>query len=309
MDRLDQTILGNSASIDSLRAYIPKVAACEVPVLITGETGTGKENIASSIHQLSRRRSGPFIIVNCAALPASIFESEFFGHERGAFTGATNHHEGWAVAADNGTLFLDEIGEMDMFSQAKLLRFLESGQVGRLGSTRHVSSDVRIVAATNQYLEDLVEEHRFRADLYYRLNVARIEVQPLRDRPEDIPILLDHFISDMSEKTGLRVGDMDEELHSCLAEYEWPGNVRELRNFVEALFIDPPKGRMNVHHLPPSFRRLMTEHQHNVPDEKETLIAALRLTNWNKAEAARMLKMSRMSIYRKIAKYQIVGEI
>ena len=305
MDALSHSILGVSTSIESLRSYIPKVAASEAPVLITGETGTGKESIAANIHHLSRRRSGPFIVVNCAALPATLFESEFFGHERGAFTGAVSGQQGWAVAADNGTLFLDEIGELDVMSQAKLLRFLEGGQVGRLGSTRQVSSDVRVVAATNQYLEDQVEEHKFRADLFYRLNVARIEVQPLRERPEDIPVLFAHFIEEMNDRTGLHVGGLDGELFTCLAGYDWPGNVRELRNLVEAVFIDPPRGRLRIHHLPPAFRKRVTEHYRHAPDEREALIAALKLTDWNKAQAAKILKMSRMSIYRKIAKYHI----
>ena len=306
MEELQHSILGVSPSIVALRAYLPKVAASEASVLITGETGTGKEGVATHIHELSRRRTGPFIAVNCAALPATLFESEFFGHERGAFTGAVSSYKGWAVAADSGTLFLDEIGEMDLFSQAKLLRFLENGQVGRLGSSRTISSDVRVVAATNQYLEELVEEKKFRADLYYRLNVARIDVEPLRERPEDIPLLFSHFIEEMNDRTGGRVGAPDEELTGCLAEYEWPGNVRELRNLVEAVFIDPPRGQMTVHHLPPAFRKRLTEYHHHAPDERDALIAALRLTNWNKAEAARMLNMSRMSIYRKIAKYHIV---
>ena len=308
MENLNHSILGVSTSIQALRAYIPKVAACEAPVLITGETGTGKESIAANIHNMSRRRSGPYVAVNCAALPATLFESEFFGHERGAFTGATRTQQGWAVAAHNGTLFLDEISEMDVMSQAKLLRFLESGQVGRLGSTQEVSSDVRVVAATNQFIEDMVEDHKFRADLYYRLNVARIEVEPLRERPEDIPVFFEHFIKEMNSHTGLQVGEPDEELVDCLAQYDWPGNVRELRNVVEAVFIDPPRGRLRVNHLPPAFRKRLTEHYRHTPDEKEMLIAALKLTNWNKAKAARMLKMSRMSVYRKIAKYHIIGD-
>lgn len=308
MEELNQSILGISTSIEALRSYIPKVAASEAPVLITGETGTGKESIATNIHLLSRRRSGPFVAVNCAALPSSLFESEFFGHERGAYTGAVTAQKGWAVAADCGTLFLDEIGEMDMQSQAKLLRFLENGQINRLGSTRQVSSDVRVVAATNQYLEELVDEHKFRADLFYRLNVARIEIEPLRERPEDIGILFEHFINEMKGRTGLQVAEPDNELIECLADYQWPGNVRELRNLVEAVFIDPPRGRFQVCHLPSSFQRRLSEHHYNAPDERESLIAALKLTNWNKAETARIMKLSRMSVYRKIEKYQLSTE-
>jgi two-component system response regulator HydG len=305
MSELIHGILGVSRSIEAVRDYIPKVAVSGAPVLITGETGTGKERIAESIHGMSRRRTGPFVAINCAALPHALFESEFFGHERGAFTGAVTARPGLAAAAHDGTLFLDEIGELDMMSQAKLLRFLESGQIDRLGSTRRAVSDVRVVAATNRYLEDLIDERTFRADLYYRLNVARIEVAPLRDRPEDIPVLIERFIEEMNDRLGRNVGPPDAELIECLAGHDWPGNVRELRNFVEAVFIDPPEGRLRVTHLPPAFRRLLAEQHRTVPDERDALILALKQTNWNKAEAARILKMSRMSIYRKIAKYDI----
>ena len=253
MDASMPGILGVSTAISTMRNYIPKAAASEAPVLITGETGTGKESIAATIHSMSRRHKGPFITLNCAAVPHALFESEFFGHERGAFTGAVTSQKGWAVAAHTGTLFLDEIGEMELHSQAKLLRFLEGGCVNRLGSAQQLSSDVRIVAATNQYLENLIDERKFRADLYYRLNVARIEVAPLRDRPEDIPVLIEHFIDEMNSRTGHDVGTPESALIDCLAEYDWPGNVRELRNLVEAVFIDPPRGQLRMNHLPPSF--------------------------------------------------------
>jgi len=291
-----------------MRRYIPKAAISEAPVLITGETGTGKERIAESIHTQSRRCHDPFVVVNCAALPTALFESEVFGHERGAFTGAVASSKGLAAAADGGTLFLDEIGEMDLLSQAKLLRFLESGQINRLGSIQQIHADVRVVAATNRYLEDLVCERQFRADLYYRLNVARIDVDPLRDRPADIPVLVETFIDELNERTGHGVGAPDGELIDCLCQYDWPGNVRELRNLVEAVFIDPPQGALRVSHLPPSFKRLLLHTKRHVPDEREALIEALKKTNWNKAEAARNLNMSRMSIYRKMEKYHIVGD-
>ena len=288
-----------------LRSYLPKVARSEAPVLFTGETGTGKERIAEAVHQLSPRRHGPFIPVNCAALPDSLIESELFGHERGAFTGAVAARSGKAAEADGGTLFLDEISEMHPYGQAKLLRFLEDGAVDRVGSARPVPVDVRIVAATNQELEDLVLSRRFRADLYYRLNVARIEIEPLRSRPVDIEALIDRFLYHFNNRDGLSVGPPDTELMACMEAYDWPGNVRELRNMIEAVFIDPPQGRLRLHHLPPAFRRLLAGHRRSQPDDRERLVAALRRTDWNKAEAARILNLSRMTLYRKIAKYHL----
>lgn len=305
MSELAATIVGSSEPMTELKRYIPLVARSEVPVLITGETGTGKERIAEAVHRLSPRQGAPFLPVNCAALPESLIESELFGHERGAFTGAASSYAGKTAEAHGGTLFLDEIGEMNLYGQAKLLRFLESGFIDRIGVSRPIHVDVRVVAATNHDLESLVTEKRFRSDLYYRLNVARIDVEPLRGRLEDIQALVNFFISHFNNVYGLAVGLADEELVDCLKNYHWPGNVRELRNMVEASFIDPPRGRLCLDHLSPPFRRLFESYRRSVPNERDRLVDALRRTQWNKTEAAKILSLSRMTVYRKISKYHL----
>ena len=304
MDAL-AAIQGDSTWADTLRSYLPKVARSQAPVLITGETGTGKERIAQAVHDLSPRRKNRFVAINCAALPEGLIETELFGHERGAFTGAVTRYDGRAAQADGGTLFLDEIGEMSLTGQAKLLRFLEAGKIDRIGATRETTVDVRFVAATNQSLEDLVAEHRFRADLYYRLNVARIEVDPLRTRPDDIHVLAESFIEELNRRDGCAVEGPDRRLARLFESYNWPGNVRELRNMLEAVFIDPPAGQISVTDLPPAFQALVSGHRTALSSERDDLIEALNRTKWNKAEAARLLNMSRMSVYRKIEKYRI----
>lgn len=298
-------ILGTSREMAVLRDYLPKVARCDATVLITGETGTGKERVAQAVHRLSTRNRARFVPVNCAALPEGLIESELFGHERGAFTGAHSALPGKVAEADGGTLFLDEIGEMNPLAQAKLLRVLESREVSRIGSSRPISVNIRVVAATNQDLETLVRERRFRADLYYRLNVARIELAPLRERPDDIATLMAAYIAEHNRRTSNAVGPPDAELMDCLYQHDWPGNVRELRNLVEAVFIDPPRGRLGLDHLPPAFRRLFNGYRKAAPAERDQLVEALARTNWNKAEAAKSLNWSRMTLYRKLAKYQL----
>lgn len=221
-------ILGRSKQIEALRAYLPKVARSPATVLITGETGTGKERVAEAIHRLGHRARGPF--VNCAALPETLVESELFGHRRGAFTGATSASQGRFLEAHGGTLFLDEVGEMPGQVQAKLLRVLEDRHVQPVGGGRPVPVDLRVVAATNQPLETLVHDRMFRADLFYRLNVARIDLPPLRERSEDVPELLAAAIAELNARDGRYVGVVAGEVMDCLMAYEWPGNVRELRN-------------------------------------------------------------------------------
>ncbi|WP_299828835.1 sigma-54-dependent Fis family transcriptional regulator [uncultured Roseobacter sp.] len=304
MDAL-AAIQGESSWADTLRTYLPKVARSQAPVLITGETGTGKERIAQAVHDLSPRNKHRFVAINCAALPEGLIETELFGHERGAFTGAVTRYDGRAAQADGGTLFLDEIGEMSLTGQAKLLRFLEAGKIDRIGATQETTVDVRFVAATNQSLEELVAAHRFRADLYYRLNVARIEVEPLRARPDDIGVLAEGFIHELNRRDGCAVAGPDRQLARLFEGYAWPGNVRELRNMIEAVFIDPPEGEITIADLPPAFQTLISGHRTVLSTEKDDLIEALNRTKWNKAEAARLLNMSRMSVYRKIEKYRI----
>ncbi|HEY5712780.1 MAG TPA: sigma 54-interacting transcriptional regulator [Allosphingosinicella sp.] len=301
-------LFGESSAISELRRYLGKVAQSDANVLVTGETGTGKERVARAVHRLGRRARRPFVAVNCAAIPETLIESELFGHERGAFTGALSAFPGRFALADGGTLFLDEIGEMSAAGQAKLLRVLEEQVVVPVGSVREKPVDVRLVAASNQRLEQLVESRRFRADLFYRLNVARIELPPLRARPEDIGPIVGHFIDEQNRRCARRVGRPDARLLERMRRYAWPGNVRELRNMVEALFIDPPDGRrVSIDDLPPSFRRLFAEDRAAGARERERLVEVLKETNWNKMEAARQMNWSRMTIYRKMAKYSLAS--
>jgi len=235
-----------------------------------------------------------------------LFESEMFGHERGAFTGAQASFPGRFVEADGGTIFLDEVSEMPLGAQAKLLRTLEERVVTPVGSMRRRTIDVRVIAASNERLEELVAERRFRADLFYRLNVARIEIPPLRDRCEDIGPIAEHFIAEHNRRGALAVGRPDALLLARMREYHWPGNVRELRNLIEALFIDPPDGgSFGVQDLPPAFQRLFRMERASVEPERERLVSVMRQTNWNKMEAARQMNWSRMTLYRKLAKYNL----
>ena len=299
-------ILGNSGAIVALRAMTPKIGRSDAPTLITGSTGTGKEHIARAIHRESKRCDRAFVAINCAAIPDSLFESELFGFERGSFTGAMHAQRGKALLADGGTLFLDEIGELSPFCQSKLLRVLEEQEVHPIGAPRPIPVDVRVIAATNSDVEHAVKERRFRSDLFYRLNVARIIVPDLAERPEDIPIYLAHFVSHFNRHHGLDVSDFEHELMSVLLEYNWPGNVREVRNFVEGLFIDPPAGAIGMQHVPSAFSHLNARYKLIGEDEHRRIVAALEQCNWNKAEAAKSLHWSRMTLYRKLAKYHVM---
>ena len=305
---VENSIVGISPAIVALREYLPKVARSRATVLITGTTGTGKERVAEMLHALGPRSHRPFIAINCAAMPESLVESELFGHEKGAFTGAIGASKGHFLNSNGGTLFLDEIAEMSLYAQTKLLRVLETREVTPVGACKVVPTDVRIIAATNQPLETLVERKQFRPDLFYRLNVARIVLPDLKDRKEDIPFLLKMAIEDLNRRDNCAVGQPDPELLDCLTRHQWPGNVRELRNLVEAVFIDPPKGCITLDHLPPLFRELFARYRMSRPDERDRLLAALRKTEWNKAEAAKHLSWSRMTLYRKLEKYQIDPE-
>ena len=298
-------LLGRSPAMAALRDYLPKVARSVATVLVTGETGTGKERVAESLHRLGPRAGRPFVPINCAALPEALIESELFGHARGAFTGATETRPGALVEADGGTLFLDEIGEMPLVAQAKLLRALEARAVRRVGGGPPRAVDARIVAATNQPLEELVARGRFRADLFYRLNVARLELPPLRERTEDVPELWAATVAEFNRRDGAHVGGPAPDLMGCLLAHNWPGNVRELRKLAEVLFIDPPEGAVCLAHLPPTFRRIFSRYCVTGSEERDRLVAALAATEWNKAEAAKALNWSRMTLYRKLAHYRI----
>jgi transcriptional regulator with GAF, ATPase, and Fis domain len=232
-----EEIVGVSAPLQSVLTDVSKVAPTDSTVLITGETGTGKELVARAIHKRSRRSARAFVSVNCAAIPSSLIASELFGHEKGAFTGATQRRQGRFELAEGGTIFLDEVGELPAEMQIALLRVLQEREFERVGSGRPIRADVRVIAATNRDLETAIEEKTFRSDLYYRLNVFPVLVPPLRERPEDIPLLVEYFIHRFAKRAGKRINRMSKKTLNIVESYGWPGNVRELQNVVERAVI------------------------------------------------------------------------
>jgi DNA-binding NtrC family response regulator len=303
----DHSLVGDSTPIREIRDYLSKVAATSSSVLITGETGTGKELAAESIHRKSVRNGKPFVCINCAALPESLIESEMFGYERGAFTGAVALSRGKFEQAQSGTVFLDEIGDMSSYAQAKILRTIERKEVRRLGGKRIIPLDIRVTAATNRDPEQLVEEGKFREDLYYRLNVGRVHMPPLRDHKEDIPALIDHTVRKLNRRFGRKIEGLTDEALTCLLDYDWPGNVRELINILEAAFINLPSPTVTVLDLPETFHKRLKEAKHLPKSERDQVLSALFDTKWNKSKAARRLHWSRMTLYRKMVKYDIVS--
>jgi DNA-binding NtrC family response regulator len=301
-----ETMVGSHGSTQAVRRYLDRAAATSSTVLITGETGTGKELAASYIHEHSYRRGNAFVSVNCAAMPETLLESELFGYERGAFTGADGARDGKWKQADGGTLFLDEIGEMSPSAQAKILRVLDNREVCRLGGSKSQRVEVRVVAATNQEIEKLVEERKFRADLYFRLNVARLHLPPLRERRSDIPLLVKHYVQQMNVKFRRKITGFDSEAMDKLEQYDWPGNIRELKNLVEAAFIELPDNCLDLAELPAAIRARLASLRDMPAAEREQLLGALLKTDWNVSQAAAQLQLSRMTLYRKMAKYQIV---
>jgi DNA-binding NtrC family response regulator len=303
-----EPLVGESKTMQEINRFIYKVAATDSTALITGETGTGKELVASLIHERSRRRTRPFVCVNCAAMPDTLVESEMFGYERGAFTGAVSARLGKFEVANGGTLFLDEISDMTPFSQAKLLRTVESKEIYRLGGRKLIPLDVRMTAATNKDPEELIAEGKFREDLYYRLNIARIHLPPLRERKEDIQSLIAHGIEKLNRKYGRNIQGLSDEAMFSLMRYDWPGNIRELMNLLEATFINLPHKKIAFADLPKLFQQKLKETE-NVPlHERRQILSALLETKWNKAEAARKLHWSRMTLYRKINRYHIIEQ-
>jgi formate hydrogenlyase transcriptional activator len=274
-------MIGNSVAFGKLNEAIAMVSSVDTAVLLLGETGTGKELIARAIHDAGPRRHQRFVAVNCAAIPASLLESELFGHERGAFTGAVSQTVGRFQAADRGTLFLDEVGDLPLELQPKLLRALQERQVERLGSGGQATSvDVRVIAATNQDLEDMVQQRAFRADLFYRLNVFPIRVPPLRERAEDIPLLVAHFVRQFAERHGKKVAEVPHEVIATLKNHSWPGNVRELQNVIERAVV-ATTGRML--RLPEPERRIDSAAALSrtlAQVEREHIVATLHATNW-----------------------------
>ncbi|HWA72779.1 MAG TPA: sigma-54 dependent transcriptional regulator [Polyangiaceae bacterium] len=287
-----------------LQAQIARAAGAPSCVLITGETGTGKEVAAKGIHTRSPRAHGPFVSVNCAAIPDTLVESELFGFERGSFTGAATAMDGKWQLANRGTLFLDEIGDMSLLAQAKILRALESREVARLGARRPTPVDVRIVAATNQDPQALVEAGKFRRDLFYRLNVIRIHLPPLRERPDEIPGLVHQLVGEMNSRFDANVVGLDDPALAVLASHSWPGNIRELRNLIESVFVDLPSG---FHGMAGLSQHIAARVQRTElgPSERARLLAALQETRWNVTHTAERLQWSRMTVYRKMTKYQM----
>jgi DNA-binding NtrC family response regulator len=301
---IEPTFIGETPPIQKIKDYIARAGAIDCNVLITGETGTGKERAAELIHWHSSRRAQPLIAINCAALPENLLEGELFGYERGAFTGAQSAYPGKLGLAEGGTVLLDEIFEMGPYMQAKILRAVDTRKIFRLGGKKAIPLNVRIVAATNQDPERAMTEGVLRSDLFYRLNVARVHLPPLRERQDDIPMLLMHFLREMNGRYGRRVEGFTSEVMELLRGYAWPGNIRELRNLVEALFINLPSRLVSLVHLPESFRPLKASLK--LPrDERQQVLEALLATNWNKSQAADKLQWSRMTLYRKMQKHEI----
>src|SRR5215813_1705252 len=303
----ETSLVGSSLAIWKVKTYLRKVAQTDSHVLITGETGTGKELAAQYIHHHSARRAKPLVTINCAALPDGLLESELFGYERGAFTGATSSYFGKLKLADGGTVLFDEIGDMSPYAQAKILRVIETREVYPLGGRRSVPLDIRIIAATNRDLDQRMASNEFRQDLYFRLNVARVRLPPLRERKDDIQLLIDHYEEKFAGQFGRGIEGFRDEAMERLLSHDWPGNIRELMNLIERIFIDPPGEEIGIADLPQTMRGALLPRQDTVPPERELLLYTLSQTNWNKSKAAERLHWSRMTLYRKIAKYQIVA--
>jgi DNA-binding NtrC family response regulator len=298
------TLVGGGAAMTRVRDQVLRISAAEANVLITGESGTGKDLVARMIHSQSRRRTHPFVAVNCAALPDSLLESELFGYERGAFTGAHTSHQGKLQHATGGTLFLDEIGEMSMGAQAKILRAVDNRVFQKLGSNVDTRVQVRLVAATNQHLEDLVQEKKFRQDLYYRLNVVRLTLPPLRERLEDIPELVDCIMRDLNSQQSVPACTLEGDVIRRLQQYDWPGNIRELRNVLESILVFSSSRSISVGDIPAQIRHQIKSKPPQA-DERSKILSALCSAHWNRNEAAKILCCSRMTLYRKMERYRI----
>ena len=313
-------LTGESPAIHELRETIERVAPTQATVLIVGENGTGKELVARAIHHLSPRSTRPLVEVNCAAIPEELIESELFGHERGAFTGASERRRGRFDLAHNGTLFLDEIGDMSLKTQAKTLRILEEQRFERVGGTKTIQVDVRIIAATNKDLKQEIAEGWFREDLYYRLNVIPVHVPPLRDRTEDIPLLVEDFLEEFALESSIDRKQVAEEVIPAMQRYPWPGNVRELKNFIERLVILVPDDLIALHHLPASFTQssgqATASNALDQPNfkvarmqfEKEYLLKKLEEHRWNVSQTAEAIGIERSHLHRKIRAYGVEQE-
>jgi DNA-binding NtrC family response regulator len=301
-------ILGESRNLRAVLEQVEKVAGSRTTVLLLGETGTGKELIARRLHQKSPRRNQPFVAVHCAALSSGILESELWGHEKGAFTGAVGRRVGRFETANRGTLFLDEIGEIDAAIQVKLLRFLETRTIERLGSSQSIPLDVRLICATHRNLEQMVGNGTFREDLLYRLNVVVIRLPALRERPDDIPLLLEHYLKLFGEENGVRPVQISSPAMKQLLRYRWPGNVRELRNFAENITVMRPGRTL----LPGDLEHRFLDTPSQIPSinasERELIADALTKTRNNKTKAAQLLGIDRRTLHRKLKRWEITEE-
>jgi DNA-binding NtrC family response regulator len=300
-------LIGKSRFIRQLKLELLRASSSDSNVLITGETGTGKELAAELIHENSRRKQHLFECINCAALPDSLFESELFGHERGAFTGAVARYDGKLCLADNGTIFFDEIGDMSMQAQAKVLRIIEGKPFEKLGGLKRIKPNVRFICATNRDLEAMTARSEFRSDLFFRINVQRVHLVPLRDRPEDIPLLVNEMIAKLNNEYGRRVLMLPKEILEIFLAHDWPGNVRELGNVMEATFANLDSDKIRIADLPSTFRCRFSPVTCVTPtiNEQNRLLNTLHSTDWNLSKAARRLSLSRMTLYRKMAKFHI----
>jgi two-component system nitrogen regulation response regulator NtrX len=306
-------IIGESPAILALKEEIKRAGPTNGRVLIFGENGTGKELVARAIHRLSLKANGPFVTVNCAAIPEELIESELFGHEKGSFTGAMAQRKGKFEQADGGTIFLDEIADMSLFTQAKVLRVLQEQEIQRVGGNRTIKVDVRVIAASNKVLEDEIKAGRFREDLYYRLNVIPFHVPPLRDRQDDIPLLVDAFIKEVSHEYNNREKRVSPEAMRLFTAYTWPGNIREMKNIIERLVIMSPGDTITEEQVPPPIRQgapsqpsgkcyadLPSFREAKAAFEKDYITAKLKENGGNVSRTAEVLKIERSNLHRKI---------
>ncbi|MBU1048345.1 MAG: sigma-54 dependent transcriptional regulator [Candidatus Omnitrophica bacterium] len=325
-----EELIGDAGCMKKVYALIEKVAQSKVPVLLRGESGTGKELVARAIHKRSGRKDKNFVVINCGALPETLLESEIFGHEKGAFTGADKKKLGIFEVGNEGTIFLDEIGDLSLSVQMKLLRFLQSEEFIRVGGIAPIKVDVRIISATNKNLEKLIEEKKFRDDLYYRINTVSINIPPLRDRKDDIPLLIDHFLKKYSKEDNVPLKKVSTEVFRIICEYPWRGNVRELENLIRAVLVLSKENIIKIEDLPPVIRRInshdASSQEHNdislsssgseqketfsfkqirEKAEKEYLIYILRQAQGNITRASKLAGLSRRHFYDKLQQYGI----
>lgn len=314
IDRLEGMgeLIGQSKPMKDVFDKIEKVGTTDVTVLIQGESGSGKEIVAREIYKRSKRRNEPFIIMNCAAVPETLIESELFGHEKGAFTGALYQRKGKFECAHHSTLFLDEVGDMPLSTQVKLLRVIEDGVITRIGSNESIEVDARLIAATNQDLEKLIKEGKFREDLYFRLNVVSIKLPPLRERLEDTALLIDTFLREYSHLYDKKISHISTEARKMLYKYPWPGNVRELKNCIESMVVVSTKNVLDVENIPDHILQRSSEASPSSglvagmtveEAERELIKSTLSTVGGNREEAARMLGIGERTLYRKLDRY------